>query len=268
MIATSITWQNPERNPALSWVRLLARRGYSQDVLSWAGCSLFWDCPHRRAQACTNLHIIYRSGDRMLGAFSIPYKYVVRTRVCSNIKHLRRCSSDVTARCLFPGNSLKDKFSLYSKPTSLQHIYGFNLWSLVLDSLASSAAHDFIATFLLNNFNFKASFVATTTSIPVSFVCCSRRSWRRRGGAAALLSIICCCCSQIDYDVSTQLGITSSSTHGTGDQLQPSAPAAKSKPAVRLWSTCGSSDPRFPQSRALSATGKRVGKTPPVSSAA
>jgi hypothetical protein len=41
-----------------------------------------------------------------------------------------------------------------------------------------------------------------------------------RGGAAALLSIICCC-SQIDYEVSTQLGTTSSSIHGTGDQLQP-----------------------------------------------
>jgi hypothetical protein len=53
----------------------------------------------------------------------------------------------------------------------------------------------------------------------VSFVCCCRTSCRRRGGAAALLSIICCC-SQIDYEVSTQLGITSSSTHGTGDQLQ------------------------------------------------
>jgi hypothetical protein len=54
----------------------------------------------------------------------------------------------------------------------------------------------------------------------VSFVCCCRKSCRRRGGAAALLSIICCC-SQIDYEVSTQLGITSSSTHGTRDQLQP-----------------------------------------------
>ncbi len=69
-------------------------------------------------------------------------------------------------------------------------------------------------------FNFKASFVPTTTFIPVSFVCCCRKSCRRRGGAAALLSIICCC-SQIDYEVSTQLGITSSSTHGTRDQLQP-----------------------------------------------
>ncbi|KAH9569720.1 hypothetical protein CY35_02G004900 [Sphagnum magellanicum] len=41
---------------------------------------------------------------------------------------------------------------------------------------------------LLNNFIFKASFVATTTSQPVSFVCCCRTSCRRRGGAAALLS--------------------------------------------------------------------------------
>jgi hypothetical protein len=78
-----------------------------------------------------------------------------------------------------------------------------------------------------------------------------------------------CCCSQIDYEVSTQLGITSSSTHGTGDQLQPWAPAADSKPAVRCWwSTCGSSDPASPESRALSATGKRIGKTPPISSRA
>jgi hypothetical protein len=55
----------------------------------------------------------------------------------------------------------------------------------------------------------------------VSFVSCCRTSCRRRGGAAALPSIICCCCSQIDYEVSTQLGITFSSTHGTRDQFQP-----------------------------------------------
>ncbi len=67
---------------------------------------------------------------------------------------------------------------------------------------------------------------------------------------------------------STQLGITSSSTHGTRDQLQPWPAAAKSKPAVRLWSTCASSDLGFPHSRARSATGKRVAKTLPGSSAA
>ncbi len=91
----------------------------------------------------------------------------------------------------------------------------------------------------------------------------------RGGGGAAALLLIICCCSQIDYEVSTQLGFTSSSTHGTGDQLQPWAPAADSKPAVRCWrSTCGSSDLGFPPSRTLSVTCKRVGKTPPVSSAA
>ncbi len=158
---------------------------------------------------------------------------------------------------------------LLSAPTPCNIYHSFEVWFLIHYLLLLHMISSLLS--LLNNFFFiifKASFVATTTSIPVSFVCCCRTSCRTRGGPAALLSIICCC-SQIHYEVSTQLGITSSSTHGMGDQPQPWAPAADSKPAVRCWwSTCASSDPGFRQSRALSATGKRIGKTPPISSEA
>jgi hypothetical protein len=85
-------------------------------------------------------------------------------------------------------------------------------------------------------------------------------------GASVLLTI----CWQLKNEVSTQLAITSpGSTQGTSDQIQPWSPAANSKPAVRCWcSTCRSSNPGFPQSRALSPTGKRIRKTPPIPSEA
>ncbi len=84
MIATLTTWQNPQRNPASSWVRLLTVGDIPKMCWAGQGCSLFWDCPHPRPQASTNLHFIYRSHHRMLAAFFIPYSVcpVHNAQVC------------------------------------------------------------------------------------------------------------------------------------------------------------------------------------------
>jgi hypothetical protein len=56
----------------------------------WAGqaCSLLWDCPHLRTQACTNLHIIYRSHEKMFAAFFIPYIMLKRVGAGINWKFI------------------------------------------------------------------------------------------------------------------------------------------------------------------------------------
>jgi len=232
--------------------------------MCWAGqgCSLFWDCPHPRAQASSLYKFTYYLQDSWqdaCGFFHTIY-YVVTSRSGNKLKIYLQGSKHRDLQNEAHGPWVQ----AYHRESSVPSFYETSLGSRNIASILACAS--FCSNFFF--FIFKASFVATTTSIPVSFVCCCRTSCRRRGGAAALLSIICCC-SQIDYEVSTQLGIMSSSTHGTGDQLHPWAPAADSKPAVRCWwSTCGSSDPGFPQSRARSATGKRIGKTPPISSQA